>query len=393
MSICYQFGLNFRYQYNASKSAVLVINEKSNEFKSTTRTWSLGDSMVADKETYKHLGITLNKYLNRSINVEECCQKIRSIFLSLVHCGLFGDGLHPLSAKKIYESIVLPKALYGCEFWDNLNKDDVYLLEKSHMYCLKYLQSISKYTSTDIASSLIGMLPISAEIDIRKLVFFGQLCRLESCLLVKSIFSRRVISYTNNPSRVRGFIAESFKLFYKYNLGHIIKVFTNEGVFPSKNVWKNMVKQHVNMYFSNNLYMRVTENSTFTLYSLLHQQFYQFIPADIWVLSKQNRRLIPVCKVIAQMISSFFSTFSTTCNKCGVFTNQKVVHLMFFCAENVLHTEELLDIIYVNYKTMFKNLMKCTIAEQVIQILSGFGHLLSPNEKMIFFQINCKKTD
>ena len=91
--------------------------------------------------------------------------------------------------KNSYKSIVLPKALYGCEFWDNLSKDDVYLLEKSHMYCLKYIQSISKYTSTDIASSLIGMLPISAEIDIRKLVFFGQLCRLESCLLVKSIFS------------------------------------------------------------------------------------------------------------------------------------------------------------------------------------------------------------
>ena len=101
MSICYQFGLKFRYRYNASKSAVLVINEKSNEFKSTTRKWSLDDSMVADKETYKHLGITLNKYLNRSINVEEWCQKIRSIFLSLVHCGLFGDGLHPLSAKKL----------------------------------------------------------------------------------------------------------------------------------------------------------------------------------------------------------------------------------------------------------------------------------------------------
>ena len=223
MNTCYQFGLKFRYQYNASKSAVLVINEKSDEFKSTTRTWSLGDSMIADKESYKHLGITLNNYLNRSINVEECCQKIRSNFLSLAHCGLFGDGLHPLSAKKLYRSIALPKALYGCEFWDNLGKDDVYLLGKSHMYCLIYIQSISKYTSTYIASSLIGMLPISAEIDIRKLVFFGQLCRLESCSLVKSIFSRRVISYTTNPSRVKGFIAEFSNFSISITLATLLK--------------------------------------------------------------------------------------------------------------------------------------------------------------------------
>ena len=77
----------------------------------------------------------------------------------------------------------------------------------------------------------------------------------------------------------------------------------------------------------------------------------------------------------------FFPSDNYTYSYTHHIANQKVVHLMFFCAENVLHTEELLDIIYVNYKTMLKNLMKCTNAEQVIQILSGFGHLLSPNEK------------
>ena len=36
--------------------------------------------------------------------------------MSLVNCWLVHyDGLHPLSYKKIYEAVVLPKNLYGCE--------------------------------------------------------------------------------------------------------------------------------------------------------------------------------------------------------------------------------------------------------------------------------------
>ena len=87
MNICYNYGMHNKYLYNTGKSAVM--NEIPNEYRSTTRSWSLGDDTVSELNTYKHLGITLSKYCNRFINVEECCQKLRSTFLTLVHCGLF----------------------------------------------------------------------------------------------------------------------------------------------------------------------------------------------------------------------------------------------------------------------------------------------------------------
>ena len=62
------------------------------------------------------------------------------------------------------------------------------------------------------------MLPIAAEIDLKKLKLFGQLCRIDRSCLVKSVFTRRVIDYTNNPVGVRVFIADCFKLVGKYNL-------------------------------------------------------------------------------------------------------------------------------------------------------------------------------
>ena len=70
------------------------------------------------------------------------------------------------------------------------------------------MQAISKYTNSDIALSLMGMLPIAAEIYLNKLTLFGQLCRIDPSVLVKSVFTRRLTEYTNNPVGVRGFITD-----------------------------------------------------------------------------------------------------------------------------------------------------------------------------------------
>ena len=64
---------------------------------------------------YKHLGDNCNKYLNIDINLKEAANKMKGTFLSLVNCVLIhSESPHTLSCKKIYESVALPKALYGC---------------------------------------------------------------------------------------------------------------------------------------------------------------------------------------------------------------------------------------------------------------------------------------
>ena len=48
------------------------------------------------------------------------------------------------------------------------------MLEKSHRFCLKFIQCIPKYTMTDICVSLIGSRNICFEIEQRKLFFYGK---------------------------------------------------------------------------------------------------------------------------------------------------------------------------------------------------------------------------
>ena len=124
---------------------------------------------------------------------KEASTKLKTTFLSLVNCGLHEDGFTPLTAKHIYKSIVLPKALYGCEVWSQLSPTQLSTLERAHRFCVKFMQSLPRNTDTDVTLSLLGLNSIELEIDYRKMVFWG---RLPSDCTIKQIFMHRLSHYT-----------------------------------------------------------------------------------------------------------------------------------------------------------------------------------------------------
>ena len=67
------------------------------------------------------------------------------------------------------------------------------------------MQSLPKYTSTDVSLALIGMYPNEAEIDYKKLIFLGQLCRLPGGYSAKEIFTHKLIHFSESPAKKLGF--------------------------------------------------------------------------------------------------------------------------------------------------------------------------------------------
>ena len=74
------------------------------------------------------------------------------------------------------------------------------------------------YTRSDVALGLLAIFPIEVELDIRKLILFGQFCRLNLNCWVKTLFLYRLTSFNINPNRQTGFIVEIHRLLRKYQL-------------------------------------------------------------------------------------------------------------------------------------------------------------------------------
>ena len=197
IKICYRHSSKWRYELQPPKCVVIVFHESPIDYRIGNRAWSIGDANVeGGRILYKHLGIYLNKYISIDDNIKEAVSKLKGTFLSLVNSSIHVGGFNPITSKCIYKSVVLSKALYGCELWYSLQPKHVDMLEKSHRFCVKFMQSLLRRTSTDVALSLLNMNSIEVEIDYRKLIFFGQLCNLPPQYCAKAIFIHMLIEYT-----------------------------------------------------------------------------------------------------------------------------------------------------------------------------------------------------
>lgn len=84
-----------------------------------------------------------------------------------------------------------------------------------------------------MCESYFDVLPICAEIDVRKLQFLGRLCRLNPKMLTKNIFLTRLFSYFHDLSTNQlGFIPDIMSILQSYDLTDHLWTFLDDGFFP-----------------------------------------------------------------------------------------------------------------------------------------------------------------
>ena len=238
ISICYRYSGLWRYQYNPLKCAIVTFNETSQSYKSNQRSWFIGDREITEYEEFVHLSIKRNKCYSTSFIVKELDRKLRATFYGLIKDGLHKNGLNPLTSAKIYNSIVLPRALFGSELLQSLSNRDRMSLEKSHWLCLKQNQGLQSRSRTDTVLGLLGILPIEAEIEKKKISFFGQLCRLERNCAAKQLFLLRLSAFMFDKS-IYGFVNDIAIALCRFNLFDVMLKYVEDGSFPSRLLWKN----------------------------------------------------------------------------------------------------------------------------------------------------------
>ena len=195
VSICVAYFKVWRLDYNVLKCLVIVFNELLSAYNRSERHWFLGNEVLHEGTEYKHLGIVYNKDMKVKQNVADSVSSIRKLLFGLVSCGFSEMALHALTLKRIYKSVVLPRALYGSELWSNLSQNDIMLLERSHRLCIKTMQNMDRNTRTCVALSSIGIMSLNYMIVKRKLTLFGQLCRLDTSYAAKRLFLYRLSSH------------------------------------------------------------------------------------------------------------------------------------------------------------------------------------------------------
>ena len=60
-----------------------MFNENAKEYREHSRSWKLGQDTVSEKDSYVHLGVLCDKYMNIDENVENCKNKLKASLFSI----------------------------------------------------------------------------------------------------------------------------------------------------------------------------------------------------------------------------------------------------------------------------------------------------------------------
>ena len=295
LDIAYSYANRWRFKFNALKSCVLkfrAIGERIDD----NLSWNLGGIDIPCEDSYTHLGIIINKKCSLTDRVVAACTKGRKSYFSLSDIG--SPFLNPMTMSYLYKRVVLPTVLYGCELWNGLSTQNLNRLNTFQHFVCKNVMNLPQRYRSDICESLFDVLPIDSEIDARKLLFFGRLCRLKYNTLPKEIFLTRLFSYAENLTRTQyGFIPDIVRILHKYDLSPYLQTWLHDGTFPEKLIWKRTVRNVVSTVQTQ---LRTDRTITDQTLRQFWHIFDQSTPCSIWK-SPKNCWDISVTKFVCKI--------------------------------------------------------------------------------------------
>ena len=390
LRICFLYSCKWRYEYGPLKCSVIVFNETRGQFVKSNRKWLLGPHTVKEEESYKYLGTMFSKYLSLKANIKDASDKLKGTFVSLVNNGIIHEnGLHPLSCQKIYKCIVLPKALYGCENWSNMTESDVLNMERAHRFCIKFMQGLHRRTRTDIALSIISIYSIESEIDFRKLILFGQLCRLNFEHWLRVVFLNRLCTYSMNGSKQTGFIPDIVSILGKYCLLDVFTAYKRDGVFPSRLTWNRRVRKKIQER-EEYLWHSQTLQPEFSRFKRIHCNYTIHFA---WTLSKNYPKLTSAARSLIQMTSflTIDADNARLCYRCNMNYVNIIDHCISECPYVHLERVSLWDRIYQFNPDVYMFLMRLdkeTLTNVFLgEALLDLVQLLPEDDRTLFWYI------
>lgn len=340
LNICDSYSRRWRYFYNASKCKVVIFNSPGIEKCSVP--FVLGPDVLPEGSSYCHLGVICDNTLSAHECVIDAGRKLRGTFLSLNTNGIDIKTVSPKTLAVIYGSVVLPRALYGCELWSQYSRTDIASLQRDHLFCLKTMQGLRKSCNSLFVLLAAGMIDIETIVDHRKLIFFGQLCRLPGQYLAKHVFIHRLVRYVNVDKQCLGFIPDIVRLLTKYELLDCVAKYLCTGLFPSKCRWKKIVKKHVD----ERAFIKMTnslDNGEWLQHSII-------TPGHCSPLYNNGIYVPTLCRTMMNAVSNIVSRqFTQKCNVCSLATDNGTIHKTLFCHNNHYDRERLFQQYIVIY--------------------------------------------
>ena len=222
LALAHDYGVKWHFEFSNSKSVWILWGEDT----VPSIYLKLGDRILQQVKSYKHMGITLcNDAALERQSYAESIGEARSSLLAARGIGSSGVPVPASMLSKIYWSVSMPKLTYRLEV-KTAHETALYDLERAHRQNAKIIQNLPQNTVSPAPLATIGWISIESHLVIMKICFLLWIL----CLQSDNVY-RRVTIYllnslmTSGGARKQSPIASMFAAAKRYHIGDVIDAF------------------------------------------------------------------------------------------------------------------------------------------------------------------------
>ena len=185
LRIANDYQRRWRYVFSPEKCVYMIWGTDSEPDLSV----KLGNIELDKVTSCKHMGIKISTDKNSCDIISERIGKARLPLLCARGLGSAAVPVTPCVLSKIYNSVCIPRMLYGYEA-TYISEHEINELEQAHRYHARLIQGLPQNVPTPAALAPLGWISIKAQIAIKKLIFMWRILTFPS----ENIYRKMVIS-------------------------------------------------------------------------------------------------------------------------------------------------------------------------------------------------------
>ncbi len=158
--------------------------------------------------------------------------------------GSHRNPLPPVVGKKIYNSMCIPKLLYGLEAC-TLTDDCLLVLERSHRYGARKIQGLPPQTPIVVPLATLGLHSVESMMHCQRMIMLYRWLALPISCIYKQTVIARLTYHLAEIGPHMGAIYEALQVCRMYELEEYVISALETGLTLPKSRWKQMVNRVV----------------------------------------------------------------------------------------------------------------------------------------------------
>ena len=302
----YKHGCTWRYEFNASKSAVLILGETRRERAANKkhREFKLGGKKVLEKDQYEHLGVVSTVSNEDDSRVKGRLSKARKVLNVATGIGIKKKGLNMNTCNVIFWCIVVPTALFGCEIWC-LTANDIACIEEFQVYAGKRMQRLHPRAPNICSFTGLGWMHLEIITLVRKVLFIRTILTIKEDELVRVIFCLRVQKFCENPNKAvqnegRSPVFEMLHAALRLNMLEMVISYAEGTRVWSKKQWSKTTWEYGWRVNDTRNALMLSRHKELDLFCLLHDKVSY---VSWWSIADIYPRYIYFCETMVTILS------------------------------------------------------------------------------------------